>query len=53
MWIYKPSNKIFENRKEAKKYFGAEYFRLLLKDKNNFEFINDNIAANGSVCENS
>lgn len=44
MLIYKPLQLKFNNRLEAKRYFGHKKFNTLFKDKNNFEFISNNIA---------
>jgi hypothetical protein len=40
MIIYKPLNLKFNNRLEAKRYFGQTKFNELMKNKDNFEFIN-------------
>lgn len=40
MLIYKPLNLKFANRLEAKRYFGQTKFNELMKNKDNFEFIN-------------
>jgi len=40
MLIYKPLNLKFSNRLEAKRYFGHTKFNELMKNKDNFEFIN-------------
>ena len=39
MLIYKPLQIKFNNRLEAKRYFGQAKFNKLLKNKDNFEFI--------------
>lgn len=44
MIIYKPLNLKFANRLEAKRYFGHTEFNKLIKNPDNFEFINNNIA---------
>ena len=41
MIIYKPLNLKFSNRLEAKRYFGHSKFNELMKNKDNFEFINN------------
>lgn len=41
MLIYKPLQLKFKTRLEAKRYFGHTRFNELMKDKNNFEFINN------------
>ena len=43
MIIYKPENKVFTNRKEAKKYFGTNNYYRLEKEKLDLIFINDKI----------
>ena len=42
MIIYKPLNLKFANRLEAKRYFGHTEFNKLIKNPDNFEFINKN-----------
>lgn len=42
MIIYKPLNLKFANRLEAKRYFGHIKFNKLIKNLDNFEFINNN-----------
>jgi hypothetical protein len=39
--IYKPLQLKFNNRLEAKRYFGQTKFNELMKNKDNFEFINN------------
>jgi hypothetical protein len=41
MIIYKPLNLKFANRLEAKRYFGHTEFNKLIKNSDNFEFINN------------
>lgn len=41
MLIYKPLNLKFANRLEAKRYFGHVKFNKLIKNKDNFKFINN------------
>lgn len=41
MLIYKPLQLKFKNRLEAKRYFGHSRFNELMRDKTNFEFINN------------
>lgn len=41
MIIYVPLNLKFKNRLEAKKYFGHTKFNKLIKNKDNFKFLND------------
>ena len=45
MIIYKPLNLKFANRLEAKRYFGHTEFNKLIKNSDNFEFIN-----NTAIC---
>lgn len=40
MIIYKPLKLKFKNRLEAKRYFGQTKFNELMKNKDNFEFLN-------------
>ena len=40
MLIYKPLNLSFANRLEAKRYFGHTEFNKLIKNSDNFKFIN-------------
>jgi hypothetical protein len=44
MLIYKPLNLKFANRLEAKRYFGHTEFNRLIKNPDNFKFINNNNA---------
>lgn len=46
MIIYKPTNKVFNNRKEAKQYFGTNTYYRLENDKKDLIFINKFIATN-------
>lgn len=47
MLIYKPTNQIFENRLQAKKYFGAGLFKRLMKfERDNFIMIDNSTLAN-------
>lgn len=41
MIIYKPTNQIFNNRKEAKQYFGTNVYYRLEKEKKDLIFINN------------
>lgn len=45
MIIHKPTNKVFNNRKEAKQYFGTNTYYRLEKDKKDLIFINDKFIA--------
>ena len=49
MIIYKPENKVFNNRKEAKQYFGTNNYYRLEKDKKDLIFINDKIIATNEI----
>lgn len=40
MIIYKPTGQMFQNRKEAKIYFGTGLFNRLMKHTEDFEFTN-------------
>ncbi len=42
MILYKPTGKVFKNRKEAKKFFGTSYYYKIEREKKDIEFINDN-----------
>ncbi len=47
---YKPDNIIFKNRKEAKKYFGANKYYKIEQEKKDIIFIDNHksIATNGN-----
>lgn len=48
MILYKPLQKLFQNRKEAKQYFGTNKYYKLEKAKSDLIFIkNKTIATNG------
>lgn len=49
MIVYKPENKVFANRKEAKKYFGTNNYYRLEKEKLDLIFINDKIIATNEI----
>ena len=49
MIISKPENKVFTNRKEAKKYFGTNNYYRLEKEKLDLIFINDKIIATNEI----
>lgn len=49
MIIYKPTNKIFNNRKEAKRYFGTNFYYKLERDKKDLIFINNEIIATNEI----
>lgn len=51
MIIYKPTNKVFNNRKEAKKYFGTNNYYRLERDKKDLIFINDKIIATNETIK--
>lgn len=40
MIIYLPTGQTFENRKEAKLYFGASYYAKIEREKKDIQFIN-------------
>lgn len=42
MIIYKPTNQKFNNRKEAKRFFGTNAYYRLEKEKKDLIFINNN-----------
>lgn len=41
MILHKPTNKLFQNRKEAKIYFGTAYYLKMERAKKDIVFIND------------
>lgn len=43
-FIYKDTGKVFENRKEAKLYFGNKRYDILLRT-GRFLFVDDNLVA--------
>ena len=51
MIIYKPDNKVFKTRKEAKQYLGAAFFNKMIKTQDERLFIikNDFIAGYESI----
>lgn len=49
MILYKPFQIVFENRKEAKQFFGTNKYYKLEKDKKDIIFINNTIATNGKL----
>lgn len=51
MIIYKPTGQIFNNRKEAKKYFGTNNYYRLEKDKKDLLFITKNFIATNETEE--
>jgi hypothetical protein len=52
MIIYKPTNTVFKNRLEARKYFGSGLFNRLVKHTSDFLFINDStFATNGKTMD--
>ena len=52
MIIYKPTNTVFKNRLEARKYFGSGLFNRLVKHTSDFLFINDStFATNGNTVD--
>ena len=53
MIIYKPLQLKFNNRLEAKRYFGHTEFNKLIKNPDNFEFINNNAIYYENLRNNS
>ena len=52
MIIYKPTNRVFKNRLEARLYFGSGLFNRLVKHTSDFLFINDStFATNGNTVD--
>jgi hypothetical protein len=52
MIIYKPTNKVFKNRLEARLYFGSGLYNRLIKHTSDFLFINDStFATNGNTMD--
>lgn len=52
MIIYKPTNKVFKNRLEARLYFGSGLYIRLIKHTSDFLFINDStFATNGNTMD--
>ena len=52
MIIYKPTNKVFKNRLEARLYFGSGLYNRLVKHTSDFIFINDStFATNGNTMD--
>ena len=49
MIIYKPTGKIFLNRKEAKRYFGTNNYYRLEKDKKDLIFIDNEVIATNEI----
>ena len=49
MIIYIPTNQIFQNRKEAKKYFGTNNYYRLEKEKKDLIFIDNKIIATNEI----
>ena len=52
MIIYKPTNKVFQNRVEARLYFGSGLFNRLVKHTTDLLFVNDStFATNGNTVD--
>jgi hypothetical protein len=52
MIVYKPTQMVFKNRLEARKYFGSGLFNRLVKHTSDFLFINDStFATNGNTMD--
>lgn len=49
MIIYKPTGKKFNNRKEAKQYFGTNTYYRLERDKKDLIFINNKLIATNEI----
>lgn len=45
MIVHIPTGKIFNNRKEAKLYFGTAYYYKMEKEKKDLQFINNTQSA--------
>jgi len=55
MIIYKPDNKVFKTRKEAKQYLGVAFFNKMMKTKDNRLIVikNDFIAGYESIYKDT
>ena len=53
MIIYKPTGQTFENRKEAKLYFGTTYYYKLEKEKKDIIFTNEIQLSNNELFNNN
>ena len=53
MIIYKPLNLKFDNRLKAKRYFGHTEFNKLIKNPDNFKFINNDAIYYENLRNNS
>ena len=52
MIIYKPTQMVFKDRLEARKYFGSGLYNRLVKHTSDFLFINDStFATNGNTVD--
>ena len=51
MIIHKPTKTRFNNRKEAKRFFGTNNYYRLEKEKTDLIFINDQIIATNEIDE--
>lgn len=52
MIIYKPTNKVFQNRLEARLYFGSGLYNRLVKHTSDLLFVNDStFATNGKTMD--
>lgn len=49
MIIYKPTGQTFNNRKEAKRYFGTNNYYRLEREKKDLIFTTETIATNGTI----
>jgi len=55
MYLYKPDNKEFKTRKEAKEYLGNYFFRKMVREKDERLIVikNDCVAEDESICEDT
>ena len=52
MIIYKPTQMVFKDRLEARRYFGSGLYNRLVKHTSDFLFINDStFATNGNTMD--
>lgn len=55
MILYKPDNKLFKTRKEAKTYLGVAFYQKMIKTQDERLIIikNEFIAGDDSICEDT
>jgi len=53
MILYKPTGQIFENRKDAKLFFGASRYYKIEKEKTDILFINNIQLATNEIFSNN